>query len=723
MLHLKPPAWTKDELSKLKAAGCTVSSAFSPRDNSLAVFTSTTKASSSSWTGAVPIDNDVYLTTLDRVPSKLRRDFVSDTYVTFSKLSRHITDLRTRDPLLLQSEDALTTYSNVVDDYLVALSAHIEALEHRGPSSQRSSAHYQSLYSSLHLMQTVYLPASGSRRGLVGEELLDWLNRNFIAPSTEEGVSLAALDTPWTDANFWPYIVRSVLRGMARSAVHFLAKLENHPSPYLQHLAGSLVPLLGAHPRSSAYGMDNEFFLAWRQWKERVAVLRREFDAMPQREGVDEWRAEVSDILGILEGNAEVVLRSCKDSEAGWREAVCVWGVWVRVGLRRDDLPELVKDVVEQLPADSTSVEDMLHMALLEGTFGKVIEHANALDIWLVAHMTDVLGPLSVLDDLPDQETAVSVRDYLVLSYAEYLRADPHLWRITVDYMYTCGELGERMADQILLTVPITRADAGGETRDVEMGDATTAATAPSSSATNDATIGGVEALSEICREHAREHVRRQICKNAARIFLQQADYGLAISYYLSAEDYAGIGRAANRLLDEFVEHGPQKFIEKAGQIAIGLHLPENLGEQAVFAHRLLFVQRYAEFHKLCQDGDLSTAAEHLIDMFNAEIVPRTWWALLLADASELLSSGQLVFRSDEICELLGRLEVLQSRVQNGYSAESLGVLAKIGQGDRTRLATKRLEVVRLSLARYYARCGSIGVGGRGHLVDDWVVA
>lgn len=191
----------------------------------------------------------------------------------------------------------------------------------------------------MHLMQTVHLPASGSRRGLVGEELLDWLNRNFIAPSTEEGVSLAALDEPWADPGFWPYITKCVLRGMARSAVHFLAKLAAHPSPYLQHLADALVPLLATHPRSSAFAMDNEFFLAWRQWKERVAVLRREFDALPPREGADEWRAELSDVLGILEGNVEVLLRACKDSDAGWREAISVWGVWVRVGLRRDDLP------------------------------------------------------------------------------------------------------------------------------------------------------------------------------------------------------------------------------------------------------------------------------------------------------------------------------------------------------------------------------------------------
>lgn len=75
--------------------------------------------------------------------------------MTFIKLTRHVKELRARDPALyvsttvrgieltresLQSEEALTLYSNIVDDYLVALSAHIEALEVRAPpaSARRS---------------------------------------------------------------------------------------------------------------------------------------------------------------------------------------------------------------------------------------------------------------------------------------------------------------------------------------------------------------------------------------------------------------------------------------------------------------------------------------------------------------------------------------------------------------------------------------------------------
>jgi len=176
-------------------------------------------------------------------------------------------------------------------------------------------------------------------------------------------------------------------------------------------------------------------------------------------------------------------------------------------------------------------------------------------------------------------------------------------------------------------------------------------------------------------------------------------------------------------LLDEFIERGAEEFIRLVEQIPSGLQTPDTEAQGTAFLQRLVFVQRYAEFHKLCIAGDLPSAAEHLIEMFNSEVTPRSWWAVLLTDCSELLASGQLIFRADEVCELIGRLEVLSSRVQNGYGSEYLGVLMRIANSDVEQQAYKRLEIVRLSLARYYARCGQIGVGGRGRLVDDWTLS
>ena len=49
----------------------------------------------------------------------------------------------------------------------------------------------------------------------------------------------------------------------------------------------------------------------------------------------------------------------------------------------------------------------------------------------------------------------LTLRDQYTISYAEYLHSDPGLWRITVDYLCTCGDIGKQMADQILMRVPL----------------------------------------------------------------------------------------------------------------------------------------------------------------------------------------------------------------------------------------------------------------------------
>lgn len=68
--------------------------------------------------------------------------------------------------------------------------------------------HYRSLYVSLSLFRTLYLPEDGVEDVPVGDELLDWLNTHFIEPSTEDGDQLSSLEHPWEDEIFWPYLTR-----------------------------------------------------------------------------------------------------------------------------------------------------------------------------------------------------------------------------------------------------------------------------------------------------------------------------------------------------------------------------------------------------------------------------------------------------------------------------------------------------------------------------------
>lgn len=42
----------------------------------------------------------------------------------------------------------------------------------------------------------------------------------------------------------------------------------------------------------------------------------------------------------------------------------------------------------------------------------------------------------------------------------------------------------------------------------------------------------------------------------AARIFVQKKEYGLALSYCSSAEDWPGLGRVVDRILQEYIHTG-----------------------------------------------------------------------------------------------------------------------------------------------------------------------
>ena len=93
--------------------------------------------------------------------------------------------------------------------------------------------------------------------------------------------------------------------------------------------------------------------------------------------------------------------------------------------------------------------------------------------------------------------TELSTRQQYILAYAESLRSDPALWRITVGYMGACGETGLRRADEVLLHVPI-----------MEDGGKLTTTAGPD----EDAVPETLQEVVKICYELGREHVRREVC-------------------------------------------------------------------------------------------------------------------------------------------------------------------------------------------------------------------
>lgn len=140
---------------------------------------------------------------------------------------------------------------------------------------------------------------------------------------------------------------------------------------------------------------------------------------------------------------------------------------------------------------------------------------------------------------------------------------------------------------------------------------------------------------------------------------MREKQYGLAVSYCTSAEDWRGLGLVVDHVLDEYVTSGSsvptclttlrltlfpgcEKFARYAADIAPSLQeLQAQPASRGIFIHRLMFAVRYAQFHHLRMKQELQEAAQDLLTMFREEIAPKSWWGVLLCDANELLQFGK----------------------------------------------------------------------------------
>ena len=61
-------------------------------------------------------------------------------------------------------------------------------------------------YTSLHLLQIIYIPAHGLFDTVVGRDLQLWLDTNFLMETEEEGKAFLKYAEPWRRPGFWPFI-------------------------------------------------------------------------------------------------------------------------------------------------------------------------------------------------------------------------------------------------------------------------------------------------------------------------------------------------------------------------------------------------------------------------------------------------------------------------------------------------------------------------------------
>ena len=228
-------------------------------------------------------------------------------------------------------------YSDEIHQYFTALESSGDPVEHL--------RHVQSLHTIFRLAQVLYFSQDGSGMGVVGEEILHWLNAHDVAPTTEQGHQIAQTAPPHEHPEYWDYLLRCVLRGFYATAATVLQSYAlSSQSATLRGIAAETAQLLQNTPRSTAHAAEQSFQAAHRSWLAAVRALlsstQHKMDAVQNELGAaDEVRLELEAqfrcLLELLAGVPERVLEFSED----WKEAVAAWGTLVQPMLKRDDLP------------------------------------------------------------------------------------------------------------------------------------------------------------------------------------------------------------------------------------------------------------------------------------------------------------------------------------------------------------------------------------------------
>ncbi|GAA5887149.1 hypothetical protein JCM5296_001611 [Sporobolomyces johnsonii] len=701
-----------------------LSAAFSPSSSSLALFPSPPSFPTPSTTKSRQL---VYFAAYGQ-PLKESRDFIAHTYTLFASLQKIVHDYEAEanaDPANFLRAHASNVpqppepeqvqyYARVSRLYRQAIVKQLPLIEANPSLSPSAKAHALEHHATMHavlaLAEILYLPADGRGEGVVGEELLDWVNTVDRAPSAEEGTALLASPAPWQDPNFFPYLTRCILRGHLASSSALLALLvSQHPSAPVQSLAKLCAELIDTYPRSTAFKTEQAFRVALKGFQTTLVAAHKTAEKLfaalstdPTLDDDDDERADFSSsfrtLLSLLSGDQPTVL----EASDSWFEALAAHCVWANPTATREDLPRVLDLVSRELPVDATLPGEAAQAALVRGDVPGVLKALTGGPeggefAWLATHLADLLShlhleafevPATATASEGEERDALGPRELFLLDWADRITVDEGLWRVSCGYWGECGEVGRARIGSAVRGVRLREEEReegeGGEGMDVE-GEGEGEAGEEGKKAQG----RRVEEVLRVCSEYGLEDDMVSICESYAELLTAQSRYGEAISFCVRANNSKKIARIADRILDEYVANGQEAFIHHVDSLPTSLLRPSSPPSSPSSRSRspsspvpalpsnprLSFLARYRDFFALYARGDRRAAAELLVLLLTSGVAPRGFWAVMMLDVLPLLETQPPLVSLAETYELLRILDELTGPIEMSGGRDVFGVL------------------------------------------------
>ncbi|CAK9784044.1 hypothetical protein CC85DRAFT_281930 [Cutaneotrichosporon oleaginosum] len=765
--HLDPPAFTRQDKAKWKASGRTLLAAAAPVGGGVAAWIAKQPSKKPDDPATLLdkelslADNMLYISAINTFPPALE-DFYSSTCTVFTNLQQIIASA-----IRLPEPDAASGVWDT-DGHLVALDGVV------GPPRAETIVHmrkivemylqdidrircsvdvaddikftFSAMHGILNLMRILYLPADGRGQTLLGEELLDWVNESSPAAINDDGNEIMGTPHPWDNPMFWPFLNRCVLRGLFSTVAQFLNTLSDHPHPPIVKLGATLSQYASSFPRSENYREDHIYLSEHKKWLVR---LRSDVDSITGGRnrsnwlGADAsrewsgWEENIKSLVELMEGKPDRVLAEAND----WREAIGAWGLLVEVWLRRDDLPDVVTKVLDEIPIDTTIEEDVVLSNICLGPKGvaAALRTSQNIDTWLAAHLADVFDKLGMVPD--DDEFELSTRDYLLLAYADSIMDSPSqwkLWRVVAEYLATAAEEGRsRLREYILrVALPFDSAsdkDKEGTTMDVEAED--------DDDETEDREMKHFFDLQNTCMSLNLHEEWREICTILAGTFMRRGEYGRAASLATQARDIEMLSCIAEKIISTYIEHGADEYLKQVNSLPANLlseapmlledefNEEEGVSPHALYAQRLIFLSEFRDYLLFMAEGTRNRAATRLVSLIDSPTTPVAFVAVLLAESVELLEDEEIHLGPAGTFELMRTLQdilaaadfashdclhMLCRYLERTEDTKSQGLVngaMKARSAEKSEAqAREKLEVVRLALARNLSRAMVAGL-------------
>ncbi|WVR05312.1 hypothetical protein IAU60_002326 [Kwoniella sp. DSM 27419] len=769
MGYLQPGAYPSGEKQKWKASGRTISAAVSPTGGEIASWVTNKPSDNPNEAAQVTSskmtisDRTLYFASLHLLPDPLIQLY-TESHLLFTSLQRIVAESHARRlPLagdvkiaeawdkrgnlvaaesLLGAPDAETVMHmrRLADLYIDQLA------ELKGSTAVDAElrAQFTSAYNVLNLAEVLYLPTDGKGEGLVGEELLDWVNDVDPAPDNSLGNEIMSTKEPWDHPSFWPYISRCILRGFHLPAGSFLRSLSSHSYGPIAKLAGLLAQQLAVFPRSSEerWRVDLEFLQAHKVWLTKFQAELANFTGGRSKGKWFEdakwasWEGDFRTVIELMEGKPARVLEEAAD----WREALGAWGTLVDVDMRRDHLPEVMAVILDKIPVDSTILEDTIQSALCSADIIKALMGCYDQDLWLAAHLGDLLDKLELVPD-DEQRFEIPLRDYFLLEYTETLQNNPKhaaFWRVICDYLNYAGQEGRNRLRSHVTHIAINL-DRKGKNKQVENGGGMEVEGEAEEDRGVEEAVRLLDEVRAACGEFGLDEEFQTISQVLAGRLIHQGEYGMAASLSMMGSDGWALSRIAEKILDAYILDGADDFLglvetlpptllsEAPTALAelqqiqpdlttvSGLDVP-SASALSVFASRLTFLAEFRDYLLFLAQGARDRAATRLVGLLTSNIAPVAFWAVLLVESITLLEDADILFSSNETFELLRILEEVKANASfapDDYLSQLVIYLERTGGPAGTQPgkdkrsvqdAWKKIDQVRLALARNLAR-------------------